>query len=137
MFFFYGSNNQRYFSYQVSNWEFIITVGNYLKLIKQFMWLNNHFRIPKFQFQKNILLSFDLSKVHIFWVHKNLDLKFKYSEKAKKFEKNLPLKIWHYSVTSNFKWKIFSNFVAFSEYPNFNLQQTFVKPSQVNSNKDI
>ena len=21
---------------------------------------------------------------------------------------------------SNFKWKIFSNFVAFSEYPNFN-----------------
>ena len=24
-------------------------------------------------------------------------------------------------VTSNFKWKIFSNFVAFSEYPNFNV----------------
>ena len=35
------------------------------------------------------------------------------------FEKNLPLKIWRYSVTSNFKWRNFSNFVAFSEYPNF------------------
>ena len=23
---------------------------------------------------------------------------------------------------ANFKWKIFSNFVAFSEYPNFNTQ---------------
>ena len=34
-------------------------------------------------------------------------VKFGYSEKATKFEKNLPLKIWHYSVTSNFKWKIF------------------------------
>ena len=34
-------------------------------------------------------------------------LKFGYSEKATKFE------------TSNLKWKIFSNFVAFSEYPNF------------------
>ena len=42
-------------------------------------------------------------------------LKFGPSEKGTKFEKNLPLKIWHYSVTSNFKWKIFSNFVAFSE----------------------
>ena len=37
-------------------------------------------------------------------------VKFGYSEKAKKFEKNLPLKIWHYSVTSNFKWKIFVSF---------------------------
>ena len=36
-----------------------------------------------------------------------------------KIWKSLPLKILHYSVTSNFKWKIFSNFVAFSEYPNF------------------
>ena len=26
----------------------------------------------------------------------------------------------YYLVASNFKWKIFSNFVAFSEYPNFN-----------------
>ena len=36
-----------------------------------------------------------------------------------KIWRNLPLKIWHYWVTSNSKWKIFSNFVAFSEYPNF------------------
>ena len=48
-----------------------------------------------------------------------LFLKFKYSEKATKFEKNLPHKIWCYSVTLNFNWKIFSNFVAFSEYPSF------------------
>ena len=46
-------------------------------------------------------------------------LKFGYFEEATKFEKNLPLKIWRYLVTSNFEWKIFSNFVAFSEYPNF------------------
>ena len=46
-------------------------------------------------------------------------LKFGHSEKYTKFEKNLPLKIWRYSVVSNFKWKSFSNFVAFSEYPNF------------------
>ena len=33
-------------------------------------------------------------------------------------------KIWLYSVMSNFKWKIFSNFVIFSEYPNFT--KTFI-----------
>ena len=48
-------------------------------------------------------------------------LMFGHSEKYTKFEKNLPLKIWRYSVVSNFKWKIFSNFVAFSEDPNFKL----------------
>ena len=37
-------------------------------------------------------------------VTKNVCLKFRYSEKATKFE----------------KWNIFSVFVAFSEYPNFN-----------------
>ena len=44
-----------------------------------------------------------------------------------KIWKNLPLKIWRYWVASNFKWKIFSNFVAFSEYPNFtkNCRKTF------------
>ena len=36
-----------------------------------------------------------------------------------KIWKNLPLKIWRYWVMSNFKWKIFSNFVAFSECLNF------------------
>ena len=47
------------------------------------------------------------SKVRIFW-------------EGQKIQKNLPLKIWRYSVTSKFKWNIFSNCVAFSEYPNFN-----------------
>ena len=47
-------------------------------------------------------------------------IKFGYSEKATKFEKI-------YSVTSNFKWKIFSNFVAFSEYPKFNEFSTLQK----------
>ena len=51
--------------------------------------------------------------------HKGLFVKFRYCEKATKFEKNLPHKIGRYSVMSNFTWKIFSNFVAFSEYPNF------------------
>jgi hypothetical protein len=37
-----------------------------------------------------------------------------------KIWKNLPPKIWHYWVMSNFKWKIFSDFVSFSECPNFN-----------------
>ena len=50
----------------------------------------------------------DFAKVRIFW-------------EGHKIQKNLPLKVWRYWVTSNFKWKIFSNFVAFSEYPNFNL----------------
>jgi hypothetical protein len=49
-------------------------------------------------------------KVRIFW-------------EGHKVWKNLPLKIWRYWVTSNFKWKIFSNFVAFSEYPNFKFQK--------------
>ena len=41
-------------------------------------------------------------KVGIFW-------------EGHKTWKNLPLKVWRYSVASNFKWKI----VAFSEYPDF------------------
>ena len=44
-------------------------------------------------------------------------LKFGYSEKATKL-KNLPLKIWCYSEASNFKRKIFFNFVFFLECPN-------------------
>ena len=46
-------------------------------------------------------------------------LKFRLSEKERKFEKNLPLKIWHYWVSSNFRWNIFSNFLSFSESLNF------------------
>ena len=45
-------------------------------------------------------------------------LKFGYSDKVTKFEKNLPLRIWHYWVTSNFKRKIFWNLVPISESPN-------------------
>ena len=45
----------------------------------------------------------------------NSSLKFKYSEKAIKFENIFHLKFdaTQYSVMSNSKWKIFSNFVAF------------------------
>ena len=46
-------------------------------------------------------------------------VKFGYSEKATNFEKIFHLKFDVYWVASNFQWKIFSNFVAFSEYPNF------------------
>ena len=49
-------------------------------------------------------------KVRIFW-------------EGHKIRKNLPLKIWRYWVASNFKWKIFSNVVDFSEYPNFKRSQ--------------
>ena len=53
------------------------------------------------------VLFFDVKlKVGIFW-------------EGHKIWKNVPLKIWRYWVPSNFKWKIFLNFVAFSEYPNF------------------
>ena len=48
-------------------------------------------------------------KVRIFW-------------EGHKIWKNLPLKICCYWVLSNFKWKIFSNFGAFSEYHNFNCE---------------
>ena len=47
-----------------------------------------------------------LFKVQIFW-------------EGHKIWKNLPLKIWRYWVASNSNWKIFSNFVAFSEYLSF------------------
>ena len=52
-----------------------------------------------------------ISKVWIFW-------------EGHKIWKNLPLKIWRHSVMSNFKWKIFSKFVAFSEYPTFITRKT-------------
>ena len=51
-----------------------------------------------------------------------LRLKFGYSEKATKFEKIFHLKfdVIEY-VASNFKSNFFSNFEAFSEYPNFKI----------------
>ena len=40
--------------------------------------INSEFPNSKFQFQKIFLLYFDLSKVHIFWVHKNSKNKQKF-----------------------------------------------------------
>ena len=45
-------------------------------------------------------------------------LKFRFSEKVKKFEKNLPLDLTLLSKLQN-RWEIFQIFVAFSQYLNF------------------
>ena len=45
--------------------------------------------------------------------------------------KNLPLSIWRYSLVSNFMWQIFSNFVPFSEVPNFTSMVLPVQPIAV------
>ena len=58
-------------------------------------------------------LAANTGKVRIFW-------------EGHKIWKNLLLKIWRYSVTSNFKWKIFSNFVTFSEYPNLKDNEFYI-----------
>ena len=48
--------------------------------------------------------------------HKNIfNLKVQIFWEGHKFEKNIST----YNLTLNVKWKIFSNFVAFSEYLNF------------------
>ena len=60
-----------------------------------------------------IMIIFSSYKVRIFW-------------EGHKLRKNLPLKIWHNWVASNFKWKIFSNFVAFSKYPNFKIHRLWM-----------
>ena len=44
-----------------------------------------------------------------------------------KIWKNISLKIWRYWVTSNIRWKIFSNFVPFSKSPNFIFEQYNLK----------
>ena len=54
-----------------------------------------------------------------------------------KIWKNLPRKIWHYWVTSNFKWKISSNFVSFSEFPNFKDHPNFRKRKRLSRWQDI
>ena len=65
---------------------------------------------PDPQFYIQLVYQATLSfKVRIFW-------------EGHKIWKNLPFRIRRYSLTSNFMWKIFSNFVAFSEYPNFTLK---------------
>ena len=85
-----------------------------------------NFVICKILYQLKDTLKSLGSKIHEIYTYLSskklffsLTVKFGYSEKANFFEKNLPLKIWCYSVTSNFKWKVFSNFVAFSEFLNF------------------
>ena len=47
-----------------------------------------------------------VSKVWTFW-------------EGHKIWKNLPVKIWHYWVMSNFKWKIFSECSNFNESTNY------------------
>ena len=60
-----------------------------------------------------------LLKIMIENLKKVLALKFRYSEKATTFEKNLPLFL---TLLGNVKkiGRFFQNFVAFSEYLNFN-----------------
>ena len=69
-------------------------------------------RLSWYQF----MLVGDHFKVRIFW-------------EGHKIWKNLSLKICHYSVTSNFKWNNFSNFVTFSECPNFTIKFYFLPKS--------
>ena len=64
--------------------------------------MDNHSLEVKFQFLEWIFLKFII-----------------YSEKATKILRNLPLTFDH-STYSQKKWKILQNFVAFSEYMNFN-----------------
>ena len=64
------------------------------------------FVFTRYFFNLNSIRVLFFHKVQIFW-------------EGHKFENNLPLIIWRYSVASNVKWKISSNFVAFSEYLNF------------------
>ena len=73
---------------------------------------------------------FQIFFLHLFWysmkwkhcmllVHDSPLFKVRIFWEGHKIWKNLPLKIWCYWVASNFKWKVSSNFVAFSKYPNF------------------
>ena len=72
-----------------------------------------------FLYFSSIFLS-EMAEICMFWQNNVLRIKIaqvckvRISWEGHKIWKNLPLK-WHYSCT----WKIFSNFVAFSEYPNF------------------
>ena len=56
--------------------------------------LENWFCKKDTEFISNVTVTWWLSTEFNFHV----ELNFGYSEKATKFEKNLPLKIWHYSV---------------------------------------
>ena len=64
---------------------------------------------------------FFLNLVCFFQVEiKKILLKFGYSEKATTFEKIFHLKFDVTEQPQILSWKSFSNFVAFSEYPNLN-----------------
>ena len=80
--------------------------------------LENWFCKKDIEFISNVTVTWWLSTEFNFHV----ELNFGYSEKATKFEKisHIKFDITQY-IVSYFKWKIFSNFVAFSKYPNFNL----------------
>ena len=52
-----------------------------------------------------------------FWYYEGL-IKFRYSEKATEIGSVFQF-FWHYLLSSNHKWKMGQNFVAFSEYLNF------------------
>ena len=74
--------------------------------------LINELKAIKFIFDlmtnHKLVKLFTLVKVQVFWKdHKNMA--------------HLPLFIWHYLVSSNYKWKMGQIFVAFSEYLNFKL----------------
>ena len=77
----------------------------YLTWVKISKFFGRNWKYSKKIINKNWYLTF-FDKVRIFL------------EGHKIWKKIFLLK---YSVKSNLKWKIFSNFVAFSEYPNFTL----------------
>ena len=71
------------------------------------------FIVSSLQFSLQVLI-YNLDKIHTGKIHT--------SEKATKFEKKSPI---IFDITGNVKkWEIFSNFVAFSEYLNFKIEQT-------------
>ena len=82
------------------------TVSNNKKLTLQPVYLNTGFNQSMKEATLLRLKKRYYYKVRIFW-------------EGHKIWKNLPLKIWCYSVMSNFCGRFFSNFLAFSEYPNF------------------
>ena len=81
---------------QNSNWVFMIFY------FASFVYLRFH--VINLSFCSS-MKKYSITKVRIVW-------------EGHKVWKNLPLKIWRCWVASNFNWKIFSNFVAFSEYAN-------------------
>ena len=78
-----------------------------LKLFKSWKWQHVIYScsVKVKQTKQGLIWAYICIKVWTFW-------------EGHKIWKNLPLKIRHYSVVSNSKWKIFSNFVFFSECPN-------------------